>query len=193
MKRELSCNWWKYLAVLLLPILVWSTVFFLQNKPERNECLRILYVGSGLDTERLQGDLTSLLPEMKEITVTQEPLQTALGGDWLTSRLFYYDILILPEPCCPGNIGQNFFRRFGDTLSAAFSAVPTYTETADGRELTYALRLAPSETRFSDYCDPEDACLLFFSPESVDPGGENIGTDGNAAVIAARFLTEAIS
>ncbi len=194
MKQHFYRNWWKYLAVILLPVILWSTVFFLRSKPKRNEILRVLYVGKGLNTEELQNDLAERFPQMKEITVTQELPQSFLGGDWMTYRQFEYDLLIFDESYCTETMGQQYFSRLPDTLLSRFPNVPTYVETVDGRSLTYALRLDGGKTNFANYCNTEKACLLFFSPESVNLGGEN--RKGNAAdtaaIIAAQYLSEEI-
>ncbi len=194
MKQHIYRNWWKYLAVILLPVIVWSTVFYLRSRPKRTEILRILYIGEGLHTEELQKDLTARFPDKKEIAVTQELPQPMLGGDWMTYRQFEYDILIFAEPYCTVSMGQQYFTRLPDTLLSQFPDVPTYEETVDGRPLTYALRLECGTTNFATYCDTEEACLLFFSPESVNLGGEirRGSAADNAAILAAQYLSEAI-
>ena len=76
MKRHFQYNWYKYLAVILLPILLWCFLFNLLSKPQSREQVRILFVGESLDVASLQKDLQALLPTLsaqplKEITVTQ--------------------------------------------------------------------------------------------------------------------------
>ena len=201
MKKHLRSNWWKYLAVLILPVVVWSTVFSLRSRPDGNERLRILLVGEGADTTALQADLEAALPSLtsqtlREITVTQEmPENAAFYGEWLISRQFSYDILLISEPWRTEHMGQNYFSRMSDPLAARFASVPQYTETADGNTLSYALILSGAETRLGSYLETKDgAWLLFFSPESVNLGGEN--GKGNrtddAALAAAQYLSEEI-
>lgn len=201
MKKYLRSNWWKFLAVLILPVIIWTTVFSLQSRPDGNERLRILLVGEGADTAALQADLEAALPSLtaqtlREITVNQElPGNGVSYGEWLISRQFSYDILIVSEPWRMENMGQNFFSRLRDTLVSRFSSVPQYSETADGNTLSYALVLTGAETRLGSYLEAKDgAWLLFFSPESVNLAGENGKGDraDDAAIAAAQYLSEEI-
>lgn len=202
MKKHLQRNWWKYLAVIILPVIVWTTVFSLRSRPDSRQRLRILYVGEGLNTAALQADLQSILPSLtsqtvKEITVTQEAPVGMAYGEWLISRQFSYDILIFSEPWCTENIGRNYFSRMTDSLLSRFPSAAQYCETVDGRSLTYALVLCDGsvQTRFCEYLETEKTpCFLFFSPESDHLGAENgkgEQTDG-AAIAAAQYLSEEI-
>lgn len=198
MKQTIKRSWWKYLAVLLASVLLWCTVFSVRSKPKNNEILRILYVGEGLDTAALQADLTALLPDRKEITVTQEQPLTDLTAEWLVYRQFAYDILIFSAEYCAQDLGQKQFSRLSDGLLSYFPTAAVYTEQYDGTALPFALILHDdtTETRFCTYLSLSAAqtCLLFFSPESVNLGGENGrgSADDTAALTAAQFLTEAL-
>ena len=202
MKKHLRMNWWKYIAALLLPAILWSTAFFLRGRPDGNERLRILLVGEGADAAALQADLEAALQSLTaqtvgEITVTQQIPENVEYGQWLISRQFSFDILIVSEPWRTERMGQNYFRRMSDQLSADFSSVPQYVETTEYGTLSYALVLHDEQTRtrFSDYLEAETgAWLLFFSPESVNLGGENGKGEqkDDAAIAAARYLSEAI-
>lgn len=202
MKKHLRRNWWKYLAMIVLPVIVWSTVFSLRSRPDDRERLRILFVGEGLNTAALQADLQAALPSLttqtvREITVTQEIPESTAYGEWLISRQFSYDILIFSEPWCTENMGQNFFSRLSNSLRSGFSGTETYCETVDAVALPYALVLSGAEmqTRFCTYFEAEKpTCFLFFSPESVNLGAENgkgEQTD-DAAIAAAHYLSEEI-
>ena len=157
-------------------------------------------MGEGLDTAAMQADLEKILPslteqQLREITVRQEVPETAAYGEWLISRQFSYDILLVSEPWQAEHMGQSYFSRMSDTLSACFASVPQYCETADGNTLAYALLLSGAETRLGSYLEAKDgAWLLFFSPESVNLAGEN--GKGNrtddAAIAAAQYLSEEI-
>lgn len=200
MKKQLRRLRGKYLIAILLPVLVWTAVFSLLDRPSANERLRILYAGEGLDTAALQAELEAALPpltkqSLKEITVTQETPSGVSPGEWLTSRQFSYDLLILSEPWCPENAGQKFFGRIKEPLLSRFSSAAKYTETVDGTELTYALVLrgGETETKFCEFTDTDSVCLLFFSPESVSLGGGNGkgNPEDDAAAAAAEYLSEA--
>lgn len=195
MKQLLKRTRWKYLALALVSVLVWCTVFSIRSKPKQNEQLRVLYIGEGIDTVALQSDLTALLPELKAITVTQELPRTDQSMQLLTYRQFSYDILIFSKPYCIENMGQNHFSRLTASLLAQFPAVPQYTEACEDTELTFALIPNEAARLYTYFTNkPSDGCLLFFSPESFNLGGENgKGAQAdNAAIKAAQYLTEAL-
>ena len=104
MKRHFQYNWYKYLAVILLPILLWCFLFNLLSKPQNREQVRILFVGESLDVASLQIDLQVALPTLsaqplKEITVMQAVPGALSFHEFLISQSFRYDILILSEAC----------------------------------------------------------------------------------------------
>ena len=63
---KLKYNWWVYLLVIMIPIIVWSIVFTEMQKPADNEKISILYVGNNFDAEQLQKDLCERLPELTD-------------------------------------------------------------------------------------------------------------------------------
>ena len=195
MKRHLQYNWWKYLLVILLPVIIWSTVFEQMEKPASNARLRVLYVGDGLDSPGFQQELTLQLSELstqvlQEITVTQVSPVGISYTEYLTARCFDYDLLILSPDWCPEGIGQAVFSRIPTALLASFPSSEVYTEVVEESDLPYAFVLPETSPFYSFSSDKGRPCLLFPSPESVNLGGKNgkgdLGDD--AALQAMRYL-----
>lgn len=195
MRRHLQYNWWKYLLVVLLPIIIWLTVFEQMAKPANNARLHVLYVGEGLDSQSLQQELTHQLSQMskqalQEITVTQVSPIGISYTEYLTARCFDYDLLILSPDWCPEGIGQAVFSRIPAALFASFPSSDVYTEVVEESDLPYAFVLPETSPFYSFSSNKGKPCLLFPSPESVNLDGKNengnLGDD--AALQAMRYL-----
>ena len=190
MKQYLQYNWWKYLAIFLIPIMLWCGIFEILHKPAAHERMRILYIGAHLDTASLQQQLSATLP-----TLTDQPLreisiknEQRCNNTLLTARCFEYDIIIIEKSCLPENPGQQVFRELSPEWITLFSAAPVYQETVEKTEENYGFILKPDEkTNFSSYYSGKDLCYLFFSPESVNC---NIAGENDAALQAAYYLME---
>lgn len=173
MRRHLQYNWWKYLLVVLLPIIIWLTVFEQMAKPANNARLHVLYVGKGLDSQSLQQELTHQLTQMskqvlQEITVTQVSPVGISYTEYLTARCFDYDLLILSPDWCPEGIGQAVFSRIPPALLDSFPSSDVYTEVVEKSDLPYAFVLPETSPFYSFSSDRGRPCLLFPSPESVN-------------------------
>ena len=197
MRRHLQYNWWKYLLVVLLPIIIWLTVFEQMAKPANNARLHILYVGKGLDSQSLQQELTHQLTQMskqvlQEIAVTQVSPVGISYTEYLTARCFDYDLLILSPDWCPEGIGQAVFSRIPPALLDSFPSSDVYTEVVEKSDLPYAFVLPETSPFYSFSSDRGRPCLLFPSPESVNLDKKNgkgdLGDD--AALQAMRYLLE---
>lgn len=196
MRRHLQYNWWKYLLVVLLPVIIWLTVFAQMAKPASNARLRVLYVGDGLDPSGFQQELTLQLSELstqvlQEIAVTQVSPVGISYTEYLTARCFDYDLLILSPDWCPEGIGQAVFSRIPPALLGSFPSSDVYTEVVEKSDLPYAFVLPETSPFYSFSSDRGRPCLLFPSPESVNLDGKNkkgnLGDD--AALQAMRYLS----
>lgn len=197
MRRHLQYNWWKYLLVVLLPVIIWLTVFAQMVKPASNARLRVLYVGDGLDPSGFQQELTLQLSELstqvlQEIAVTQVSPVGISYTEYLTARCFDYDLLILSPDWCPEGIGRAVFSRIPPALLDFFPSSDVYTEVVEKSDLPYAFVLPETSPFYSFSSDRGRPCLLFPSPESVNLDKKNgkgdLGDD--AALQAMRYLLE---
>ena len=196
MKNHLQFNWWKYLALLLIPTIVWCSIFSAIKKPAPDQRVHILYIGENLDAEGLQTELKNALPgltsqQLKAVTVTVAPPgETAYST--LEVRCFDYDILIFEESSMPKNTGQAVFVRLTDGLLQQFPNAQLYQENVeDAGILTYGF-LLHTGTRFAEYYAGKQTCCLFISPrsENFDTLNENGRAGNDGALKAVQYLLE---
>lgn len=198
MRNHLQFNWWKYLAVIVLPVILWCSVFSAIAEPNSDQQVNVLYVGESLDTQSLRQQLADAMPQLTQQQIKSVAVDTALldGSSYnalLTARCFDYDILILEESSLQKNTGQTVFTRLTSKLLEQFPNTPHYTEEVeDGGTLAFGLVLydGTAENTFSACYTGSQTCYLFISPYSVnfDTLNEN-GTAGNdAALKAAQYL-----
>lgn len=185
MKQYLQYHLWKYLAVLLIPVILWTSVFQSLKKPAPHQRLHILYIGDSLDTSAMEQQLADALPnlkQLKEITVnTERPELTSLDL-LLTARVFDYDIIILQQSYLQNNIGKTHFSPLPESLTVQFAH--TYQED----EIAYALTFSPGDqTHFSAFYTGQENCFLFISPESV-----NFDQENGVALLAVSYLSEIV-
>ena len=198
MRNRLQFHWWKYLVVILLPIVLWTSVFSSLQAPTPEQRVHILYVGKSLDTQKLQDQLTTALPglttqPLKSVTVTASDTQ-ALSYNTLDVRCFDYDILIFEESSMPQNVGQAVFVRLTDALLKQFLNGIYYQENVeDAGILTYGFVISPTDqTPLTDCYSGTENCYLFISPRSVnfDTLNENGRAGNDAGLKAAQYLLE---
>lgn len=196
MKRHLQYNWWKYIAILLLSVILWTTVFDILKTPRPEEQVNVLYIGQKLDTDALQQQLQQVLPTLtkqplKKIAVDTELPANSQFSSVLGARLHSYDIILIEAPYMQDNIGQNIFVRLTEPLIAQFPHAQTYTEMTEAGVLTYGFAI-PGESRFCRYYTGGETCYLFVSPYSVNFNALNeTGSPGNdSALKAAQYLLE---
>ena len=75
MKRHIQYNWWKYATAIIASVVLWCAVFNSLAMPEENEKLHILFVGQGLEREKLEQAVSEMLPSVTEQSVRQVKVQ----------------------------------------------------------------------------------------------------------------------
>lgn len=198
MKQYFQYNWWKYLAVVLIPVLLWTGIFDVLKKPAPNQRVHILCIGSGFDIAALEQQLTAALPSLtkqpiKSVDVNAAQPDAATLGSMLNARVFQYDIIIICEDFLPENVGQHFFSPLSTEFTDLFPNVTLYQENTGTEQCAYGLQIpADSQTRFSDSYTGNQSCYLFISAESVNFNQLNgNGKPGNdAALKAVCYLLE---
>lgn len=196
MKRHLQYNWWKYIAIFLLSVIVWTSVFDAMQAPRPDEQVNVLYIGQSLDAAALQQQLQQVLPTLTEQPLKKIAVETELPADSqfssvLSARLHSYDVILIEAPYMQDKIGQNIFVRLTEPLIAHFPHARTYTEMTEAGLLTYGFTV-PRESHFSRYYTGSEPCYLFVSPYSVNFDTLNeAGSPGNdGALKAAQYLLE---
>ena len=197
-KDHLQYNWWKYLIVVLIPILLWTTVFYMVARPKDNEKLHVLFLGDDLDVKALQQALEETIPamtdqEIKEIKVVAEYVTDEIYGQKMTSYSYEFDLIIVSQPFMAKNTGQ-FFRRLPMGGLPGYETEKLHMELVEEGDYLapfgFVLWEPGVENGFSQFYSGEETCYLFFSTESVNlyPLFAGSAEGDNAAVVALDFL-----
>lgn len=192
---KLKYYWWAYLLIILFPIVVWNIVFAEMQKPADNEKISILYVGESLDAEKLQKDLTDILPELTDqyvevIYVNTIILDEAHYYDVLRTRMYTCDIIIIEEDYMKDNVGRVLFKRFPmDKMPDDFSSVQYYCEETEigNKEFGFVLN---QDSKLMKYIGKDAKCYVFVSPISANLGGlyGEGNTEDQAALDLLKYL-----
>lgn len=198
MKNHLQMNWWKYLLIILLPVIMWCSIFNAMTASHTTERVNVLYLGEGLDSATLQQQLAEALPQLTRQAISAVAVDTMVlrdnySGTLLTARCFDYDILILQQDYMAENIGQGVFTRLTQQMLSQFPNARLYTEqTEDAGALAFGFVLydGQGESPFARCYTGSQNCYLFISPYSENFDGLNeSGAAGNdAALKAAQYL-----
>ena len=202
MKNHLQFHWGKYLAAIVIPIVLWSSVFSILKKPAPNEKLSILFVGEGLDTVSVQQEVERVLPELTDQKLQSISISQAAPGnmgyfEFMHPQIYRYDIIIITQSQCLENTGQVLFRTIPQALQDAFSFLPFYTESTEAGDRPYGLVICDEQlnNRFSSFYEGSEICYLFFSPESENLAGKNGkgNPSDDCALQIARYLLEIVN
>ena len=180
MKAHLQYNWWKYLAVIIIPIVLWTSVFSSMAKPKDNERLSILFVGDGLDCRVLQENMVATIPQLtnqkiKSVKVASRVFDKDLYRKMLVSQCFDYDIIIISNSYYNEDVCKSVFRPFSEILIEQFDTASFLLEKYGGNNLPMGIVLfdKASNNKFVEYYSGGEACYMFFSPYSVNFSGLN--------------------
>lgn len=192
---HLHYNWWKYVLLTVVSVLIWTSVFDTLAKPAKNEKVGIVFFGEGLDTAALHADLTAAMGDLTEqkisyVDISQTFADNAHLGQLLMARINDCDLLILPAQLVDNLSAYGFFTPIPENLQD----LPTYSQEKDGKTVAYGLEIYKpgSQTRFASFCSGEETYYVFLSKESVNLAGLNGNgnqTD-NAALQVLKYLLE---
>lgn len=185
LKSHMQYNWWKYLLVILAAVILWCTVFRALAQPEDNEKLNVLFVGEGLDTEKMEQTITGMLPQLtdqsvRQVKVTQTRLEGREAYEILQMRTYEYDIVIISQSCLQENMGNALFSgAMTEKMQAHFAGLQFHTEPQG--ELTIPSGIVPEpDGGFGAFYSGQENCYLFASPQSVNFDGLNgLGQTGD--------------
>ena len=201
MKRNtghLQYNWWKYLAVIILPIFLWVSVFSAMARPKDHERLNILFLGENLDCIALQQALEEKLPELteqklKQVRVVSEYVGQDIYGQKMITYSYEFDLIIVSQSFMRSNTGQ-FFRGLPmEGLPGYENAKLHFEQVEDGEysaPFGFVLWEPGVKNTFSQFYPGREICYLFFSTESANlyPLFNDCAEGNNAAVVAMDFL-----
>ena len=200
MKKQtahLQYDWWKYVAVLLIPLVLWCSVFSILKKPKANERLHILFLGSGLNCQAMEQDLAVYLQkntsqELKSVQVTMAEYSEENYANQLMAAAYSYDIIIISEKQMQDTVGQDYFFVLPETLQG--TEITLYEETVNDENLPFGAVVCDGlrGNTFGKYYSGTEKCYIFISPqtEHLYPLNAKSGAGDNAAVIAWQWLME---
>ncbi len=198
-EAHLQYNWWKYLAVILVPVILWCWVFSAVAQPKGHERLHVLFIGDELDGLQLQRDLEEVLPtlteqKIKQVKVVSDFIPSNYYGTKMTTNTYEFDLIIVSQRFMRENTGQ-FFRVLpnGGSLPG-FGELGIHKETPPdvGSELAFGIVLWEQgmENRFGSYYSGSEKCYIFLSPQSENlaPLYNDCSEGNDAATQALKFL-----
>lgn len=200
MKKQtghLQYDWWKYVAVLLIPLVFWCSVFSALKKPKANERLHILFLGDELYVEAMEQDLTAYLQENSSQELKSVQVMTAEYSDenyasQLMAATYSYDIIIISEKQMKDTVGQDCFSVLPEDLQ--WKEMYLYQETVNDKTLPFGVVLfdGEMENSFSQYYSGTQKCYAFISPqtENLYPLNTKSREGDTAAAIAWLWLME---
>lgn len=188
MKKQtshLQYDWWKYVAVFLIPLILWCSIFTILKRPKADERLHILFLGEGLNTQALEQELTTYLQENTSQNLKSVQIATAVYTDenynnQLLAATYSYDIIIISQPQMKDTVGQDFFYVLPQELQSA--EIQLYEENVNGTTMPFgALGFLNDQV-----------CYVFVSPqtENLYPLNTKSQEGNHAAVIAWQWLME---
>ena len=191
---HLQYDWWKYVAVLLIPLILWCSVFSIMKKPKANERLHILFLGTGLNCQAMEQELTAYLQEntaqkLKSVQVTMAEFSEENYANQLMAATYSYDIIIISDNQMKDTVGQDYFFVLSENLQGV--EMELYKETANNKVLPFGAVLS-DESSFGKYYSGTQKCYAFISPqtENLYPVNTKSGEGNNATVIAWQWLME---
>lgn len=197
MKKQtghLQYDWWKYVAVLLIPLILWCSVFSVLKKPKANERLHILFLGTDLNCQAMEQELTAYLQEntaqkLKSVQVTMTEYTDENYANQLMAAAYSYDIIIISENQMKDTVGQDNFFVLPESLQGAETEL--YEETVNDAALPFGAVLQAGSS-FGKYYSGTQKCCAFISPqtENLYPINAKSGEGDNATVIAWQWLME---
>lgn len=197
MKKQaghLQYDWWKYVAVLLIPLILWCSVFSIMKKPKANERLHILFLGTGLNCQAMEQELTVYLQEntaqkLKSVQVTMAEFSEENYANQLMAATYSYDIIIISDNQMKDTVGQDYFFVLPESLQGA--EVELYKETANNRVLPFGAVLS-DENSSGKYYSGTQKCYAFISPQTENLYPVNTKSDegDDATVIVWQWLME---
>jgi len=194
---HLQYDWWKYAAALLIPLILWCSVFSVLKKPKANERLHILFLGSGLNCQTIEQDLTAYLQvnttqKLKSVQVAAVEYTDENYANQLMAATYSYDLIIISENQMQNTVGQDYFFVLPDALQK--SEVSLYEETVNHETMPFGAVVFDGiqHNSFSKYYSNTEKCYIFISPqtENLYPFNTQSSEGDDAAVLAWQWLME---
>lgn len=198
MKRRsahLQYNWWKYCLVVVFSAIVWMVVFDMIAAPEKNEKIKISFIGDDFSHEELEETLCTILPELTEQSIKSISVESPVNGqsnDYysvLATRAHGADIMIFEESALPETVGETYFDPLSTEKLENYVAVDAYY-CEDGVAYGILLWDGEGKNRFSQFYSGDERCYLFLTHTTVNAADvvSNGSAEDDAALQIIKYL-----
>lgn len=197
---HLQYSGWKYLVVLLVAIIFWSTIFTALGQPKADEKVSIACFVDQVDIDLIYSELNSNKENITKQKIKEISAESILSTDsmlsaLLATRKITSDLLIVGESSLSADpnsslaIDPKSFVPFSEEkLEELLAGRVENIEFYYIEEYTVGIYLnnvdGISEGRFGDFYNGNERCVVFFSNESVNLGAlYDLGDPKNQAAI----------
>ena len=191
--KTLTYSWWKYLLVITLSTFVWQMVFGMMESPDKNEKIRITYIGENLSCEDMETELYRVVDERTDQKIKNITVENPVNGgstyyhSLLATRVYGSDFIIIEESSLLETMGETYFSEIPSAkLEQYIEDVEYYCENG----VPYGLLLydGTTENQFSRYYTGTEKCYLFITHTTVNFA--DVVENGNATDDAALRILE---
>ena len=188
-------NWWKYCLVVVFSAIVWMVVFDMIAAPEKNEKIKISFIGDDFSHEELEETLCTILPELTEQSIKSISVESPVNGqsnDYysvLATRAHGADIMIFEESALPETVGETYFDPLSTEKLENYVAVDAYY-CEDGVAYGILLWDGEGKNRFSQFYSGDERCYLFLTHTTVNAADvvSNGSAEDDAALQIIKYL-----
>lgn len=186
-------NFWKYILVFLIPLIVWSVIYSDIDNLKYDEVINVLYIGDTLNAEELEKELNAALPSLTSQKI-KSVYVTRIGGslenveDYLRNKIFSTDIVIIQEGLEKDYDAVGIFSPLTVFLKNSISNDKYYL--LDGKEYGFLL---DENSRFSKYCEG-NIHIALFSPYSysISSAYGYGGEKNDGAIKIMEYINETV-
>ena len=201
-RRHFQYFWWCYVAILIVAIVFWTSVYGIIEKPDANEKLTLSYFGNSCEGTQLEleikKNITNITSQnIKEFSVDHvNQTEDILLGSMIQTRLYSSDIMIFEEGVVTDEFISMNFRPFTSELEVYFTDMDVEYYVIDGIKYGIIINSQGQNSNvFTKYYWGNSRLVAFFAPYCENLGGVyGIGNNGDdAAIMLMRFLLEEIN
>ena len=199
--RHFQYFWWCYVAILIVAVVFWTSVYGIIEKPDANEKLTVSFFGNDYDGAALKLEISQNLSNItsqniKKITVDHvKQTENIVFGSMIQTRLYSSDIMIFEEWVINEEFASMNFRPFTNELENCFSDFDIEYYVIDGVKCGIIINpQGQNSNTFTKYYSGDSRLIAFFAPYCENLGGiYGIGNkEDDAALALMKFLLEEI-
>ena len=198
-QRHLQYYLWCYLAILVVAVVLWTSVYGIIESPDANERLTVSYFGNDYDGEGLRLDIENNISnitsqKIKKIsTHCVGQTESTVFGSMIQTDLYSSDIMVFEDWAITDELASMSFRPITSELEEQFSDLAPEYYLIDGVKCGIILNpQGENLNNFTKYYSGSGLLVAFFAPYSENLGGAygTGGEDDRGAIELMRFLLE---